>query len=299
MSKISSYSKVYALGHKSILNLLDGDVLVEEKVDGSQFSFANIDGELVCRSHKKDIILDAPEKMFNKAVEISRELFPLLTPGWIYRAEYLSKPNHNVLTYGRIPTRTLVIYDIARGLEDYLNEYDKLAEALRIGLEVVPVFFNGRIESLEQFKSLLDTDSFLGGTKIEGVVIKRYDYFSLDGKVGMGKYVSELFKEKHVKEWKKHTSKDVVQNLILELKSEARWRKAVQHLKENGKLTESPKDIGLLFRAVPEDILEEEKDYVMKKLFDHFWPHIQRAITAGLAEWYKEELAKKAFKEGE
>ena len=297
MAKIGGYSKVYAIGHHAIQDLLDEPVLVEEKIDGSQFSFGNLDGELVCRSHTKDIILDAPEKMFNKAIQVCRELFPILHPGWIYRAEYLSKPKHNTLTYDRIPDRGLVIYDIDTGLECYLDWANKHVEAKRLGLEVVPVFFQGTIKSMDMLRSMLDTNSFLGGTKIEGVVAKRYGVFTVDGKTAMGKYVSELFKEKHVKEWKKGTTKDVVQNLILELKSEARWRKAVQHLKEEGKLEGSLKDIGTLFREVPADILKEEKEHITEELFKHFWPQIQRAVTGGLAEWYKEELANNAFKE--
>ena len=101
MAKIGGYSKVYAIGHHAIQGLLEADVLVEETVDGSQFSFANLDGELVCRSRGKDIILDAPEKMFTKAIEVITELYAThqLHEGWVYRAEYLSKPKHNVITY--------------------------------------------------------------------------------------------------------------------------------------------------------------------------------------------------------
>ena len=39
LNQISSYPKIYSLGHAAILDLLDGRVIVEEKVDGSQFSF--------------------------------------------------------------------------------------------------------------------------------------------------------------------------------------------------------------------------------------------------------------------
>ena len=191
----------------------------------------------------------------------------------------------------------MVIYDIDTGLESYLNWAQKNVEAKRLGLEVVPIFFHGRFKSMDELRSLLNTDSFLGGSKVEGVVVKRYGYFTVDGKTAMGKYVSEVFKEKHIKEWKKGTTKDVVQNLILELKSEARWQKSVQHLKESGQLEGSLRDIGPLIRAVPEDILQEEKYYIMDQLFNHFWPQIRRAITSGVPEWYKEELAKNAFKE--
>jgi len=44
--------------------LFDGEVTIEEKVDGSQFSFGLIDGELQCRSHNQQLVIDEPEKMF-------------------------------------------------------------------------------------------------------------------------------------------------------------------------------------------------------------------------------------------
>jgi len=33
-------------------------------------------------------------------------------------------------------------------------------------------------------------------------------------------------------------------------------------------------------------------------LWSHFWPHIRRGTTAGLPQWYKDELAKAAFTPG-
>lgn len=71
---INSYPTVYALGHKAIEGIFDSPVIVEEKIDGSQFSFGLIDGELRCRSKGKELILDAPEKMFSKAVATVREI---------------------------------------------------------------------------------------------------------------------------------------------------------------------------------------------------------------------------------
>jgi hypothetical protein len=62
--KISSYSKVYNLGHRTIEQLFDGIVVAQEKVDGSQFSFGLIDGELYCRSKGKRQMPEQPDKMF-------------------------------------------------------------------------------------------------------------------------------------------------------------------------------------------------------------------------------------------
>lgn len=89
MKHIHSYPKVYSLGHPAIAELLDGPAVVEEKVDGSQFTFGIIDGELTLRSKGQDIHPDAPEKMFSLAVQSVQERLGHLTPGYIYRTEFL------------------------------------------------------------------------------------------------------------------------------------------------------------------------------------------------------------------
>src|SRR6267142_6345300 len=109
---IPSYPKIYNLGHAAILDLLDGDVVVEEKVDGSQFSFGLLYDtrplvepafRLFFRSKEAIIEPEAPPKMFARGVEAVKAIAHLLTPGFVYRGEYLQKPKHNVLAYDRIP----------------------------------------------------------------------------------------------------------------------------------------------------------------------------------------------------
>lgn len=295
MIHVGSYPSVFALGHKAIAEIFTGDVLVEEKIDGSQFSFGRINGEFVCRSKGKDIIPSAPEKMFARAVETAQGL--PLADGWIYRAEYLQSPKHNTLSYARIPHGHLMIFDICTGQEQYLMPQQKAEEARRIGLECVPLLHSGAVSSFNQFAEFLKMESVLGGCTVEGVVVKNYNVFTPEKKIAVGKYVSEAFKEKHEVEWKKSnpTQTDVVQSLISTYKTEARWMKAVQHLKEAGTIQGSPRDIGELIKEVPHDVLKECREEIMDKLMAHFWPHIKRGITAGLPEWYKETLAKCAF----
>jgi len=294
---IHSYPSVYAIGHKAIEGIFNGPVLLEEKVDGSQFSFGIVDGELMCRSKGKQLILDAPEKMFNKAVATVREIAPLLHPDWIYRAEYLEKPKHNTLAYDRVPEHNLIGFDICTGLEEYMGPDEKRAEFERIGLECVPLLYSGVVSDLEMFNDFLQRVSVLGGCKIEGVVVKNYSLFTIEKKVAMGKYVSESFKEIHSGEWraKKPTNADITDQLIDRYRTPARWQKAIQHLAENGLLDGSPRDIGPLMLEVPKDVQKECEDEIKQALFDHFWPKIRRGITAGAPEWYKQELAKRAF----
>lgn len=292
---VHSYPSVIQIGHKMISDLFSGPVLVEEKIDGSQFSFGLIDGALVCRSKGKQQLIDAPDKMFERAIAVIREL--PLKEGWTYRGEYLEKPKHNTLAYSRVPKNHIILFDINTGLEEYLSPAEKKAEADRLGLECVPVMFEGVIANFETFKDFLDRESFLGGCKVEGVVVKNYSLFTTEKKVAMGKYVSEAFKESHQKDWgERNPNKKEIEALLVEqYRTDARWTKAVQHLKEAGSLEGSPKDIAALMREVPVDVLKECEDEIKERLFKHFWPKISRGITRGLPEWYKEQLGKSAF----
>ena len=306
-----SYPKLYAIGHRVLAPLLLDDVVVEEKLDGSQFSFGVFEEVvsssldhcetamvLKVRSKSVQMNVDAPEKMFNLAVMSVKAREHLLRPGWTYRAEYLAKPKHNTLAYDRTPRGCLAIFDINDGEESYLSPAAKAAEAERIELDVVPLIHQGRIESIGQFREMLDRTSFLGGQKIEGVVVKNYNRFGPDKKALMGKFVSESFKEAHTGAWKEANpgQSDIIEKLISGLSTQARWMKAVQHLRERGALTDSPKDIGPLLKEIGVDVHAECADEIKEALFKWAWPKIQRGvIRGGFPEWYKDELLKRQF----
>jgi RNA ligase-like protein len=294
---LSSFPKVFAIGHKAVADLFKGPVLVEEKVDGSQFSFGVINGQLFMRSKGAEILPEAPEKMFSLAVSTVSGLKPFLRDGWTYRAEFLQKPKHNVMKYDRVPNQNIILFDVNTGDEVYLTREDKEEEAARIGLEIVPVLYQGLVDSPETLYQLIARDSVLGGGKIEGIVVKNYNQFGMDKKVLMGKFVTEEFKETHSKEWKADnpTLGDVVERIIATLRSEVRWDKSIARLKESGKLEGSPRDIGILIREIQDDIKAEELDFISQKLTEFALPRIVRASTAGFPEYYKKTLLESAF----
>lgn len=74
MSTINSIPKVYTLGTRYNSAIFDGPIVIEEKIDGSQFSFGNIGGKLVCRS-KCAHIASTDLGMFALAVKTAQELF--------------------------------------------------------------------------------------------------------------------------------------------------------------------------------------------------------------------------------
>jgi hypothetical protein len=294
---LHSFPKVYAVGHGAIGELFQGSVLVEEKVDGSQFSFGVQNGELSLRSKGAELYADNPEKMFSLGIETAKRLTPGLRDGWTYRTEFLQKPKHNTMKYDRVPNGHVILYDINTGDEIYLTRREKEEEAARLGLEIVPVLYEGLVDTPETLYNLLNRDSILGGGKIEGIVVKNYNQFGRDKKVQMGKFVTEEFKETHGKEWKADnpTLGDVVERIIATLRSEVRWNKSIARLREAGKLENSPRDIGMLIKEVQSDIKAEEMEFIQQKLVEYAVPRILRASTAGLPDHYKKTLLESAF----
>lgn len=308
---ISSYSSIYNLGHAAIATLLHGPVLLEEKIDGSQISFRRTYNDSVMpseahttlevRSKGAAINTVAPEGLFKKAVEVLQALGDKIPIGYTFRGEYLAKPAHNVMKYDRVPQNHIIIFDIEKGEQEYLSPTDKKDLATALGFETVPELSIGIIESAETIRAFLERESILGGQKIEGVVIKpfAYDLFGRDKKVLMGKFVSEVFKETHAAEWKTlHGPKspgDVLREVAATYASPARWQKALIHLREQGKITDSPKDIGELMAAVPLDVLKECEEEIKAALWKWAWPNIRRSLTRGLPEWYKDVLLKLQF----
>jgi hypothetical protein len=296
-----AYPKSLAVGHRYLQGIFLDEVTITEKVDGSQFSFGIFDGVIKCRSKNRQINLDNIDGMFGKAVDTVKEIADQLTDGYTYRAEYLAKPKHNVLAYNRTPDRNLIVFDIARGHEDYLSYEEMQGESLHIGLECVPLIYYGKVVDAELFIHMLERDSILGGQRIEGVVAKNYERFGKDGKCLMAKFVSKRFKETHNKDWKEANPSglDMIGTLGEKYHSEARFAKAVQHLKEEDKLVNEPRDIGILIEEVRRDILEECAEEIKNDLFRWAWKRLSKSVIGGFPEWYKQLLLEDAFVESE
>lgn len=295
---VSSYGKVLALGHKFLDGLFDGPVVIQEKIDGSQISFGVFDGVLKVRSNGCQIDLNNIPKLFQPAVDTILCIKDRLHPNCTYRGETLAKPHHNILTYHRVPRGNIVLFDIMTEKDqEYLSPEEVAIIAGMLDLEDVPTYYYGEyknipIHGLDYLDSLLQKESCLGGIKIEGVVIKNYNKIGPDGKILRGKYVSKEFKEKHKVDNNQKTQGHILQVIIDTFKSEARFKKTVQKLKELGVWKQTPEDIGAMMKILNEDIEMECSEEIKDMLYNHFRKDIIRGITKGFPEWYKDYLIK-------
>jgi hypothetical protein len=298
---VPSYPKVMAFGTTGTEDLLVGNVRIDEKVDGSQFGFGVEDGVLVFRSHGAQIYPENCPSMFKSAVDhiVSKQdiLREMLGNATLYfYAECIAKPKHNVLTYSNIPLGNMVLFDVLIKEGGWLvtSTLDVLAN--KLGITFIPPLFEGEItkeELLSMLEGLTTKNSSLGGTPPEGIVVKNYSHFmNIGGHVWptFVKLVRPAFKEQHAKDWNVG-GPSPLQSLIETFKGdEARWHKAIQHLKEVGQIEGSPRDIGKLCYYVAEDVGLEEKEDIKEKLWALYGRDFKRASTIGLAEWYKRLL---------
>ena len=291
---MTDYPKVYNLGHKWIERLFDGSVVVEEKIDGSQFSFGVKDGVLWLRSHHKEIVPTDIPSLFKNACLTAQMIKAHLPEGWTFRAESVEKPKHNHLAYARAPETGMVVFDIDKGEENYLIPTSKAAFCRELGLECVPTIHCGAGPTKEDLNAYLERDSILGGAKIEGVVIKNYSVFGDDKKVLMGKHVSDKYRE-IAKAGNPAKNADVMEGIAARFGTEARYAKAVQHLGESGVLTGELKDIGPLLKEVWDDVLVEAKDDIEACLWLHFQKQARSAILRGVPQYYKTLVAERQF----
>jgi len=299
---IPSYPKIFALGNYHVEDIFTSDIEASEKLDGSQFSIGKIGGVVYCRSKNNHIDLDNPDKMFKIAVEYVKSIKDKIPNNFIFYCEYLSKPKHNVIKYNRVPLNNLALFGVMRADGKFLGDYEAIKfHAKMLDIEPIPLLYRGEINDIQKVFKLIEKDSVLGGSKMEGCVIKNYNIeFMVGGAivpVMMGKYVSEKFKEVHDQQWKKtYTGKGRLEDFLESFKTEARWQKGVQHLKDAGELENEPKDIGKLIKSIQTDIVEEEEENIKQFLWNNFKDDILRISVKGFAEWYKKHIAEEYTK---
>lgn len=281
---IPDYGKIHTVGHRDLRQLFDGEVVVQEKVDGSQFSaFVDEAGTLHCRSkcNPLDIDKDGAKGLFAPSIQHLLTVKHNMVSGWTYRFEAMAKAKHNVLAYERAPAGNLVLYDlfVTEG-EPFEGSLDTPAWALAV--EPVQEIFRG-ITSESKLQDFLAAKPQLGGAMAEGVVIKNYA-------LGLkGKFVAPRFQEIMHNRPAKAPKEGIVQELARKYCSEARWEKAIAHLREAGTIGDEAavKDIGPLIREVQRDVLDECGVEIREALFEAFAKDLRNGWIAGLPEFYK------------
>lgn len=289
---LTEYPKIPHLGTRDAAGIFCDPVTIQEKIDGSQFSFGRHHDQLFMRSHHNDMDpyqVSEGNTMWGLAADFVRNAYALgnLNNGWTYRAEYLRKPKHNKIAYSRFPRGGVAIFDIQGADGEYLPPIEVVRWCEVSKWEFAPYYEIGvTINPIAGWeKDYLNRESFLGGSLVEGIVIKNYK------RRIFAKVVSPAFRETAHLTAPRSTLMGLIEATF---KTPMRWEKAIQHLKERGNLEGGPQDIGPLIAEIRQDIFAECEHEIKAMLFNHHKREIDKVLISGFAEWYKERLMKEA-----
>lgn len=310
---MDSYHKIQQIYKEEVKDIFDGHIIIEEKLDGSQFRIEiNTNGEIKCGSRRIDDL--GIDSMFKFATDQANHIFANYKPDvkMTVFCEYLAKPKQNSIPYARVPLNNLILFDVKRDTI-YLDRPQKELFAKQHGMEIVPLLWEGEGSEIfdeekgtinEAFKNeLLKKQSILGHQKgfdkIEGFVIKNYNklydvnrfrqYQESTHPWMSAKIVNDEFKEKN-KEENPNRSQNL-QKLKDVYRTEARCQKAIQHLQEKGILKGELADLKHLVPEVIRDIEEEEKETIKEALWNLFGKEIVGYASKEMIPYYKKHLA--------
>lgn len=302
--RLPGYLHIPHLGDPSLYNLMKGEVVIQEKLDGSLFRWQNQGDRLQAGS--KNVIFtdtDPPKGYFLPAVRYLESILDRIPQGFVFYGELVASSKHNAITYSKVPTHQIMLFDaINVGLTEpvWMRDHEWIREqAERMEIDPPTVFYRGQgsVANVAMIEELLKRTSYLGGSIIEGVVIKNYSQPSADRYHPLGfccgKMVRESFREENRSMWKAQT--DVVAQIAMRFKTSARFEKAVVHARDQGLLEDTMRDMHVLLEMIDRDIEEEIKPAALEMLWKRFEFEIRKTMKVGLAEFYKQKLLERQF----
>ena len=326
---IRKYPKIKNLGDKILKNLFDDNVEISEKIDGSQFRIyldkneifevgtKNTEGYELSKSRIELTKEHGKHDMFDIAIEqaerLKSELQNIINEynleGITTYVEYLRQKHHNGLNYNRIPKNHFYLFGTTYWTDDNIKnlETDYLLKlAKRLNIEPINLLYEGKIFFPKDLKKILEINSVLGGTKIEGIVIKNYnktypiDFVSTEKYLGFplaGKLVRDEFKEVQKESWNKQKKVDSIEGIAETYLTEQRFLKSINHLRDENKLTFEKKDLAILIPEFLNDLLEEEEEHINKIVLNKFYEQFRRRLSSFVVHKYSDYLLEKQFEE--
>lgn len=291
------FMDVVRLGHKSTVGVLtEGDsIVIQEKLDGANASFTLNNESLQAFSRNRQ--LDESNTLggfYNFVLNMFDNRKNLLNEDYIYFGEWLNP--HKVKYEGY--EKQFFLFDIySKSKQQYLDFKEVEHEAITLGINLIPVFYEGKYESFEQL------ESYIGQTKVngklgdkqlgEGIVVKNVDYRDRFGNQMFVKLVVDEFREVQKQKKAKNPTEfmNTAEYILAEsLATKGRIEKIIYKLCDEGVIGNDidKKDIGVIFKECNlrtyEDILKEESDSLVDINVEDF-----RKFTSNFAKKYARE----------
>ena len=279
------YTDVTRLGHKTTLDVLkEGDqIVIQEKIDGANASFKVENGEIFAFSRNTQL---SEDNTLGGFYEFAKSLdADKLLAGVIYFGEWT---NPHKVRYPEFE-KEFFLYDIYNThIDKYVSFSMVKDESRRLGLNLVPVFYEGEYQSFEHLQS------FVGKTHIggklgdietgEGIVVKNVSYIDRFGNQKFVKLVTDAFREIQKQKAPKDPKRELTQEqqFVDMTVTNARVEKMLYKFVDEGILDEhfGIEDMGKILKhmspRILEDILKEESDSLPS---EHDQKELSKAVS--------------------
>lgn len=208
---LTRYQHVERLGNQECDGILNGEVIVQEKLDGANLTICRDPetGSVVVCTRNQVVLGPECEKDFQGAAEYAKSnaainhlLHSEEGRWWILRGEWLVR--HSI-AYPTDVQRKFYLFDVEQWNVDqdgesmsYLHPDVWQPVARSHGILIAPEVCRVLNPTVEQLGEMATGDSLLApGVPREGVVIKNYSFVNCFGRTAWGKLVCSDFKAKH------------------------------------------------------------------------------------------------------
>jgi hypothetical protein len=288
------YPKIHRLGKEEVDDILIGNVLVQEKVDGANISiWWDNDSSLVkCGTRTRELPLDDSFNGFQEAVRSNKMLLDWVEahPELRLYGEWLVK---HTITYPDDAYRKIYLFDVLNeDAETYLPQYEVAHISELLGVEYPKLFTPAPIEvTLDRIKEWVGK-SFIGANG-EGVVIKNEGFKNKFGDLVYAKVVHERFKESNAIVFGGNNKNSEAYNemyIINKYATLGRVQKIMQKLQN---ITEKRLDMehtSQVAGACYHDMLTEEIWDIQKKIHQVDFKRLQRLSMKKFIQIYHDVL---------
>lgn len=187
-----TYPKIHRLGKEETDNILDWELIVQEKVDGANVSIFWHEGEVRCGTRTRMLPKDESFRGFQEAVNANSKIADFLKENHdlILYGEWLVK---HTITYPDEAYEKIYLFDIYSTILDEWYDQESVQEiAENLELQYPHIFATGKLTAKE-------INEFVGKSAIapagEGVVLKAKDFVNKFGDHCYAKVVHQKFKE--------------------------------------------------------------------------------------------------------
>ena len=196
---IPKYQHISRLTNDETEGLLDGDVIIQTKIDGANLTIAydSSKGHIIASRNNAKSVGGEPKNGFRGAVEYCLEHIGLmvLSKQYILRGEWLVRHSMN---YPKEYMQHFYVFDVQR-YEDhsYLHPDEYIPLLVKYGIKYIPILTRLSNPTMDELVKLAEGPDEFGAEQKEGIVIKNYNFINKYKRIQWGKIVNEGFQVKN------------------------------------------------------------------------------------------------------